>query len=421
MTIPTPEHLDLSVWPMFHQMSTSGIRVDVEKLDDLWHEVNKLAIKAESELACLAGRAVNPESGDQVAALLKERGRVGKATKTGGRMATDEGSLALIDDPCIPLILEHRGHTKLLTTFIEPTLEKAAKNNGRVHPKWKVTRVRTGRVSCEDPNMMAFPAREKIGLKVRECFIADPGKIMFSIDYSQIEPRLVAALSADKRLLSVYREGRDIYEETARGIFDLGKSHVVDKVLHRLPAKVVTLGVFYGMGPALLYQSLIQFGCGTATKPRFDKSDCGNLIRKWFKTYPDVAKYVDYVCRCARRDGGVVYTEGRRPRLLPALYLSGGGWPQSKMREEAERQAFNTKIQGTAQEYMKMGMLAAWKAFEFTPLLQMHDEIVGQIDEDLADLVPLMAEEMEHVDVSGSGINLPTEFTTGPNWASFKG
>jgi DNA polymerase-1 len=415
----TPETLDLATWPIYHKMSTKGILIDHGRLEDLRLEVNGLAIQAREEASRIAcGLEFNPGSGDQVAELLEARGHRGKSTKGGKRMATDEKSLALIDDPVVKPILKYRGYMKLLGTFIDPTLDKALKGDGRIHPRWKLTRVRSGRAACEDPNLMAFPARDPIGLKVRECFVADPGHVMFSVDYSQIEPRLVAALSGDNTLMAVYKEGRDIYEETARGLFEV---QVVDKIKHRLPAKVVTLGVFYGMGAGTLFESLIQSGCGTVANPRFDKEACEQLIRKWFQTYPGVAKYVDEVCRLARRNNGLVLTGGRRPRLLPGLFLDMSRWPQSMLREEAERQAFNHKVQGTAQEYTKRGMIAADKAVGFDPLLQIHDELVGQIEEEAIEAVPMIAEAMEHVDILGTNLCLPTEFVTGPNWASLKG
>jgi DNA polymerase-1 len=401
----TTEELDLAVWPIFHRMSTKGILVDYRKLEALRDEVDELANAALNKTGELAGRGFNPMSGDQVAEVLSGRGwAFGKMVKSKKRIATDEQSLKLIDDEIIAPILEYRGHIKLLSAFIQPTLEKA-KEGGRVHPQWKLTRVRSGRVACEDPNLMAFPAREEIGLKVRGCFVADPGKVMFSADYSQIEPRLVAALSEDAALLSVYNDGRDLYVDVQQRL----------NLQKRLTAKTLTLGIFYGLEGKGLSVRLRGEGIN------MDEEACNDLIKRWFQAYPGVANYKHEVVRKARVAGGRCETKGGRVRTLPGLFLDHRMWPGSKLCDEAERQAFNHVIQGTAQEFMKQGMLAA-DSPSWDPLLQMHDELIGQVDEDIAEmLVPCIAEDMEHTNIFETGMNLTTDFETGPDWASLKG
>jgi DNA polymerase-1 len=398
----TVESLDLAVWPMFYKMQKKGLRVDRARLASLKVdvEVRKAAVKRIADE--LAGYPFNPMSGDQVAEVLETLGvRGGKKTAKGLRIATDEKHLKLIKHPIIEPILEYRGLDKLSTAFIEPTLAKGA----RVHPRWKLTRVRSGRVACEDPNLMAFPSRDPIGLRMRECFMADTGKVMFSIDYSQIEPRLAAILSRDEKLLGVYRDHRDLYEDVKER---LGLSS-------RMVAKTLTLGIFYGLGGKGLSERLEGDGVDLGVET------CDDMIRLWFSTYSGVARYIDKVCAAARANKGNATTVLGRQRRLPGLYLSGRWWPEEALRKEAERQAFNHRIQGTAQEYMKMGMLAADEFCLFDPLLQLHDELVGQIDEELEEVVPLIAEAMVHENMLSSGIDLTTEFNTGPNWGSLKG
>jgi DNA polymerase-1 len=406
----TAEELDLAVWSIFHRMSRKGIRVDHGKLEALRDEVDRLAVDAKERVEVMAGRELNPNSGDQVAEVLTDMGYKGKMTPKGDRMCTDEQSLKLIDDPIIEPILEYRGHIKLLSAFVQPTFE-AARGDGRVHPHWKLTQVRSGRVACGDerrpdrPNLMAFPAREEIGLKVRGCFVADPGHVMFSVDYSQIEPRLVAALSGDVSLKAVYAEGRDLYVDAQERL----------SISTRDISKTLTLGIFYGLeGKGL---SIRLKGDGVD----IDENACNDLIRRWFEAYPKVAEYKHKIVQLARSNEGRCQTYGGRVRTLPALYFNKRRWPGSKLCEEAERQAFNHVIQGTAQEFMKRGMLAA-DSPSFDPLLQMHDELVGQVHEDLVEaLVPCIAEDMEHHDVLGTGMSLTTDFETGPDWASLKG
>src|SRR5574341_1137669 len=431
----TIEQLDLSVFPMFSAMTARGMLVDRDKLRALQVEVRA---QAEEQLALVEQFTgvvgLNPMSGDQVAAWLgTEIGTGGKKTRGRKRLATDERALSMVEHPAIDAILDYRGLKKLDGTFIEGTL-RASTKDGRVHPRWRLTKVRSGRAavgSSEDDdatafsddalNMMAIPSRDELGKRLRDCFIADPGHVMFSIDYSQFEPRLAAALSGDPELLAIYRQGRDIYTEVAVGLFRT-RVEAVDTFLHRLPAKIVTLGVFYGMGAEKLYEELIRWGCGTPSKPMFNLEQCREMIERWFRLYPRVKDLARAVCSEARALDGWAYTQGGRGRLLPALFLSGMGYPEEKMRLEAERQAFNHRIQGTAQEYMKKGMLAAWESgVPFEPLLQIHDELIGQTREESR--VTVLAYQMQHTVhcADGGEIVLQTKAKTAPAWGGLKG
>lgn len=428
MVIPqTVEQLDLAVWPLLYTATKRGLLVDRERLKTLQTRVEAEMETALARLESLTGKSINPNSGVQVAAWMEDEGLSGKLTRGKDRLSTSERDLKLHVNPVIDSVLEYRGLSKLKSAFILPTLGYSA-FDGRIHPKWKPTRVASGRLACgkegavktyslwDSPNLMAFPTRDEIGREMRRCFIADPGYTYFSIDFSQIEPRLAAAISKDPELLTIYREGRDIYTEVARKLFGVEK---VDKQLHRLPAKIVTLGVFYGMGERKLYEELLRWGCGTPEKPLFDIEACGGLIEKWFETYAGVAALVDQTLAEARRAGGWASTALGRRRFLPALFLPGMRYPESKLREEAERQVFNHLIQGTAQEQMKFAMLRVWPAAqrrEFEPLLQIHDELVGQTL--FPETVKTLANTMQTV---YDGVDLLTEWTTGDSWGSLKG
>jgi len=221
--------------------------------------------------------------------------------------------------------------------------------------------------------------------------------------------RNAAALSQDEELLRIYREGRDIYAETVPALFgvpipDDWKDNSEWKVAYRLPSKVVTLAVGYGIGGQSLFEQLLLWGCGTPDAPRFPLEECDPLIERWFGRYTGVRRLGHKVCATARANGGWAVTElGRR---------------RSKMRAEAERQALNHLIQGTSQEDEKRGMLAVWpraEAGEWEPLLQIHDEIVGQTRNPA--IVPELAAAMV---AERGGVMLKTEWTTGENWAALK-
>lgn len=420
------EDLDLGVWPMFHTMSTHGIRVDVEALRKLREEVVVAREVARVSVAFAAGTELNPNSGDEVAAWMKANGFArGRRTKSGDRLSTDERVLTTYryEHPLFDAVLEFRGLDKLRAAFIDPLLEKVEAGGPVIHPNWKLTRTRSGRAASEDPNLMAFPSRDEMGRKVRKCFVAREGMVMFSVDFSQIEPRLAAALSGDTRLMAMYREKRDIYSETAKGLFHV---EAVDPIRHRLPAKVVTLGVMYGIGGDKLWEELVKWGAGEVRdgrfQPFFSKDECHELIGRWFELYPGVTAYVQRVVVEARRAGGVVLTMGGRMRRLPALYLMGSRWPDSMLREEAERQAFNHRIQGTAQEVMKGAMKRVWDGYAtrglVCPLLQIHDELVAECEDSVADWVP--KEVAAVMETREWGMDFVTSYKVAGNWGDLK-
>lgn len=429
------EALDYAVWPMLHAMTVRGLRVDQAALDNLQRKAAGRMDECLAELETLVGHPVNPNSGYDVADWMVEEGFTGRMTPKGDRLSTNEKALRLHVSPVIDLVLEYRGLQKIVGSFIEPT-RQYSRFDGRIHPRWKPTRVASGRLACgrttassegytqwDSPNLMAFPARDEWGKALRACFVADPGYTMFSIDYSQIEMRNAAALSQDEELLRIYREGRDIYAETVPALFgvpipDDWKDNSEWKVAYRLPSKVVTLAVGYGIGGQSLFEQLLLWGCGTPDAPRFPLEECDPLIERWFGRYTGVRRLGHKVCATARANGGWAVTELGRRRFLPALFYEGRRYPQTKMRAEAERQALNHLIQGTSQEDEKRGMLAVWpraEAGEWEPLLQIHDEIVGQTRNPA--IVPELAAAMV---AERGGVMLKTEWSTGENWSQLK-
>ena len=396
------------MWPIFHQMSKRGLLVSIPKLTELLVNVQSQMAGQLAVIDAIAGRRINPSSGDEVAEWMASVGLDGKRTKVTKRIATDERSLSGHDHPVLKAVVEYRGLRKLETTFIEPTIQLAERSDSIIHPRWRLTKVKSGRVACEDPNLLAFPSRDEMGKKVRECFVARPGYRLLSCDFSQLEPRIVAALSKDKKLLEIFRAGRDLYTEVAT---DLGVSRQV--------AKIVTLGVLYGMGGRRLFEQLILAGCGTTASPTYDEEACENLIRNWFNTYTGVKALVRVTVAEARKQGGWASTDGGRGRFLPALFIEGRGWPAGKLREEAERQAFNHLIQGTATERMKHAMLRVDGLAEVYPLLMIHDELVCEAPADSAEdcaatVAALMVEKFQ-------GVTLKTTHVVGDTWGSLKG
>lgn len=428
------EQLDLAVWPMLHAMTQRGLRVDGAALDALERRVIERMEAILAELEQLVGHPVNPNSGYDVAEWMESEGFLGRRTPSGDRLSTNEKALRLHVSPVIDLVLEYRGLQKIVGTYCRP-IREYAKWDGRVHPRWKPTRVASGRLACgreraekvvsrwDSPNLMAFPARDEWGKALRACFVADPGYVMASIDYSQIEMRNMAALSQDPALLRIFREGRDIYAETVPALFGVPvpadwHEDSAWKTTYRLPSKVVTLAVGYGIQGRSLFEQLLLWGCGTPDAPRFPLEECDPLIDRWFDGYPGARAKMFAVCREAWAADGWATTELGRRRFLPALYYEGRRYPQSKLRAEAERQAFNHLVQGTSQEDMKRAMVKLWpraEAGDFEPLLQIHDELVFQTKN--PDVVPELAAAMV---AERGGVELKTEWSVGPDWSSLK-
>ena len=417
----TTEELDLATWPIFYRMSRRGLMVDFARFDalklDVVAQMAEQLVIAEIE----AGREINPSSGDDVARWLVEEGLVTKQTKGKTRMATDERSLSqLPQHPVIDAVLEYRGLRKLLGTFIEPTVEMAKRDPvphtsdvgllaGVVHPKWRLTKVKSGRVATEDPNLLAFPSRTELGKKVRSCFVARPGYKMVSVDFSQLEPRIVAALSGDPGLLGIFAEDQDLYSQIAAR---LG--------VNRTVAKILTLGILYGMEPNRLYEQLLMAGCtvGDPPIPVYGVEDCESLIRAWFFSYPKVKELVNATCAKARMCGGWAYTVGGRGRLLPGLFLTGNRWPSSKLREESERQAFNHLVQGSGMEQLRLAMLRTSVMDEVHMLLVIHDEILLEVPEGDAER---HAESVAmQVATTFNGVELKVSYKVGGDWGEVK-
>lgn len=426
----TPEQLDLAVHPIFERMTARGICVDVTALELLrWEVVTELDAQT-AALHAYAGRELNPHSSADVGTWLSDEGLAGRRKTRGGAVSTDERALSQLVDlhPVAGAVLECRGLRKLLTTFIEPVLEKVAgMAEPAVHPRWRLTKVKSGRPSMEDPNLLAFPARDEWGRKVRDRFVARPGHMLVSVDYSQIEPRVAAALAQDATLMEVFSSGRDLYADMARRIFreshaDTAYQAEPLKTSRRQPAKIVLLGcTLYGMQAPLLHDTLIKDGCGSPSAPFYDLAACEDFVRRRFEPYPALGALYAETSRKARAAGGWAQTAGGRGRFLPALLVEGSRWPAAKMREEAERQAFNHLVQGTAQEIMKAGMLRTDTAIVrsyATPLLQIYDEMIYEVPERyetsvVPGLVRSMVTEM-------AGVAIVAKASVARSWGSLK-
>ena len=378
------EELDLAVQPMLDRMQTVGLDLDMARYSVLKREFeNDLDSLTWKIRRCVKKPKLNPASRDQLATLLFEElhvqsgGQRLKLTKGKTRPAVDEEVLEQFRDahPVVPMLLEYSEVRVLLDSFLEK-LPGFRGEDGKIHPRWNATRVVSGRLSCNDPNLLAFPAHSERGVKVRGLFVAPPGWQFFSADLSQIEPRILAHESGDETLIGIFERGEDVYKAMAGIVWNIPLDLVTKT--QRQAAKILVLAILYGLTAMGLQAQLTKLGIPTT------ESGAQGIIDNLLSRFPKVRKYRSEVWAQTRLDGFVRGPSGRI-RYLPAIRLSGDSYPGSYLRGEAERQAMNFKIQEGAQAYLKRGMTRIWNealpdlramALVAEPALQIHDELV---------------------------------------------
>ncbi len=416
---------DHSVLPLLDRMQQTGLPVDLGVAKQLLDEVLAHMAELDVEIKILTGNPdFNPGSGDDIGDwILLESLTVEKHTKTG-KIATGKKELAKLvpEHPAVPKILEWKTLEKLRSTYLGP-LPGFVGPDGRLHPRYRHTVVPSGRLSAADPNVMAWPVRSSWGRRVRSTVVAGEGRLLGSWDLSQIEVRVTADESADPILVRALIDGIDIHSNTAKLIFGVSESVSGFDLRYRLPAKTVTFLVLYGGGPEKLLEELLALGV-----TGFDLAACKALISDWFTLYNGVRDYRDHIIQGGRRHGYVEDRWGRR-RWLPGLSLSGSRWPQSKLREEAERQGFNHRIQGGADGYIKRAMVRMWADVlpavrlhgYAEPLLQIHDELMAEVDEGLwAEMNERMLAAMT-ADSDTLLVPIKASGTSARSWGALKG
>jgi DNA polymerase-1 len=400
--------IELPLAGVLADMESEGVAIDVPYLKDMQDELGAQLAAIEKEVAEVAGQTFNLNAPQQLAKVLFEDLRlpVGRRTKTG--YSTDADTLEALRDkhPIIGLILEHRQLSKLKSTYIDALPQLVDPLSGRVHTSFGQASTATGRLSSSNPNLMNIPIRTELGQRIRRAFKASrPGHVLISADYSQIELRIAAHLSADPKMLAAFAAGQDIHTATAAAVFKV-PIEAVDPNQRRL-AKVANFGSIYGQGEYGLSQ---QLGITGDVARDF-------LVQYW-STYAKLREYLDDVRRKAREEGFVVSATGRR-RAIPDLRS-----PNFQLRSAAERMAINFPMQSLAADIIKIAMVRLHREFEADHvegrmLLQVHDELLfevpeGEVDR-FAESVPRImtgAYELE------TGIEV--EAKVGPNWADMR-
>ncbi|WP_372524620.1 DNA polymerase I [Piscinibacter sp.] len=391
------QRIEMPVAMLLQRIERTGVLIDSALLAAQSQQLGERMMALEREAHELAGQPFNIGSPKQIGDILFGKLGLPVVKKTvSGAPSTDEEVLEKLaeDYPLPAKILEHRGLAKLKGTYTDKLPLMVNPATGRVHTNYAQAVAVTGRLASNDPNLQNIPIRTAEGRRVREAFIAPPGHVILSADYSQIELRLMAHISQDANLLKAFAEGMDVHRATASEVFGIAPDAVTSE--QRRYAKTINFGLIYGMG-----------AFGLAASLGIERSAATAYIERYFARYPDVKRYMDETRASAKAKGYVETVFGRR------LWLPEINSPNGPRRTGAERQAINAPMQGTAADLIKLAMIAVQAALDAQGratrmVMQVHDELVFEVPENelawarvelpqimasVADLrVPLLAE-----------------------------
>jgi len=405
------QEIDLPLTPVLADMEMEGISLDLPFFEKMSKELTKRLGEIEKQVYDLVGKTFNINSTQQLSdVLFKNLGLEppdrGKKT-VSGHYSTAAGVLEELSGkhPVVDLVLEQRELSKIKSTYVD-ALPPAVDSNGRVHTSYSQIGAVTGRLSSNNPNLQNIPIRTETGRRVRNGFIAGKGNVLLSVDYSQIELRIVAHMAQDEGMLAAFRAGEDIHATTAGAIYGVDPE-VVTKEMRR-HAKAINFGLIYGMS---------AFGLTRSTDLTLSEAD--RFVKAYFEKFPGIKGYLDGIKKQAASQGYVETLLGRR-RYFPALQSRTN--PQIKNREE--REAINAPIQGTAADIMKIAMLKIPPALKKAKLkakmlLQVHDEIVLECPKsELEKTAKVVKETMANA--HPLSIPLSTEARYGVNWGEME-
>lgn len=399
--------LEMPLLGVLARMEHVGIKVDVARLDELRKEGTIRIDQLEEEIYKLAGHEFTINSPRAIGTILFEELGLppGKKTKTG--YSTDASVLEGLRDAhaIVPLILEYRMLSKLRSTYLEP-LPHLVAGDGRIHTTFTQAVAATGRLSSVDPNLQNIPVRTEEGRRIRSAFIpSHPDWQLMSVDYSQIELRILAQLSGDEGLIAAFTQGEDFHQETAAKIFDVSPDEVDSTMRSR--AKAVNFGIVYGQGARALGLSLdISF------------ADAQDMIDRYYRAYPGVRTYLDGLKRQAQKTGHVSTLWGR-VRPVPEAMSS-----RERLRAIGERAAMNHPMQGTAADLIKGAMIEVDRRLRAQNLvsqllLQVHDELVLDVAPQEVETVQKLVTECMSGIVDFK-VPLDVSVNIGPDWAALK-
>lgn len=399
------EDIELPVTRILGEMEFAGTEIDLDVLKEMDEAFDETIEKLSNDIYRISGTTFNISSPKQLGQVLFEdlglKG--GKKTKTGYSTSQDVLEKIIDAHPVVPLVLEYRMLTKLSSTYLKGLQEQVFPDN-KIHTIYKQTLTHTGRLSSVDPNLQNIPVRSEEGKLIRKAFVSHNGYLV-SFDYSQIELRILAHMAHVTNLIDAFNQGKDIHRHTAALVFGVKDEEVTPQM--RSQAKAVNFGIIYGMSEFRLSKDI-----GMSIQ------EARNFINKYFETYPEVKTYMDEVVEVCKKQG-YVSTLLNRKRYIPTINDKN-----FMVRQQAQRYAMNTPIQGTGADILKLAMIEVDKALRVHHLksqmiLQVHDELIFDVFEDeLEEVMSLVKEKMENC--IKMDVPLIVEGNYAKNWCELK-
>lgn len=406
------DDIDMPLTPVLAEMEMTGALIDIEFFNVMAKDLAKRLAEIEKEIYGHVGKPFNINSPQQLSDVLFNHLRLeppdkGRKTSTGF-YSTSADVLEMMRDkhPILEWILEHRELSKIKSTYVDALPAAINPETGRVHTSYSQIGAVTGRLSSNNPNLQNIPIRSEIGRKVRNGFIADKGNLLLSVDYSQVELRIVAHMANDEAMLSAFRAGEDIHATTAAAIYDIPLEKVTKDM--RSHSKAINFGLIYGMS---------AFGLTRSTDLTLAEAE--DFVKAYFKKFPGIKKYLDGIRRQAAEIGYVETLLGRK-RYFPALLSK----QNVQMKNREEREAINAPIQGTAADIMKIAMIKIpnalkAKGLKAKMLLQVHDELVLEVPKKEIDETAKVVQKTM-ANAYPMSIPLETEARAGKNWGEME-
>ncbi len=396
--------IEMPLVPVLARIEANGVLIDMDELRRQSVDLGRRMLASQQQATALAGRTFNLDSPKQVCALLFDELKLPALVKTptGQPSANEEALEAIAELHELPrVILDYRSLAKLRSTYTDKLPEMINRATGRVHTSYHQAGAATGRLASSDPNLQNIPIRTEDGRRIRKAFVAPPGRKIVACDYSQIELRIMAHLSQDPALLRAFASGADVHKATAAEVF--GKTLDTVEPGERRAAKAINFGLMYGMSAFGLAK---QLGIG--------RGEAQDYIALYFNRYPGVRDFMERTRQDARERGYVETVFGRR------LYLENIAARNQGLRAGAERAAINAPMQGTAADIIKRAMIdidgwLAGFADRALMVLQVHDELVFEVD---ADFVPLLLEQVGARMAAAAELLVPlvVDSGVGDNW-----
>ncbi|WP_376796086.1 DNA polymerase I [Thermogemmatispora sp.] len=399
------ERIEMPLVDVLVQMELHGVALDADFLRDFGERLNEQIRVLEQQIYDAVGHRFNINSTRQLAEVLFVELKLptGRKTRTGYSVSAEVIESLKGHHPVVDALLEYRQLTKLKSTYVDGLLTLMDPVTGRVHTSFNQAVTSSGRLSSSNPNLQNIPVRTEIGRQIRRAFIADPSYLLLTADYSQIELRILACITGEKRLVEAFQRGEDIHTITASSLFHVPVSQVTSE--QRRLAKTVVYAILYG-----------QSAFGLAQVTGMSNAQASEFIKRYHETFPEVRRYVDATLNQAYKQGYVNTLFGRK-RFLPDLRTLSG--PE---RQALEREAINMPIQGTNADVIKIAMIRIQHALQEQGLkarmiLQVHDELVFEVPvEELERTRRLVRTIMEDIPEIAKKVPLRVETKVGRNW-----